>query len=481
MPDSSVERELLRTDARVLKIIAAVLFLRHLAFIGNDLIFAAASADGRAAMAIMRTLALPVFVWMWVIAHRAPDRRALEAQLTIAVGLALVFGSLWRALEPLGFMPYFDAVTVLAAYVILPLRPRQLAVSLVPFSGFVVLVLSVWARGLAGWNVVAYAATMATVNVLGFVLAGYRWNMVRNLRRARIAQHDLLESLQQEVHERERAQAALEDERNNLERLVQARTADLEAANRALIDAVRTKDAFLATMSHELRTPLASILGLTEHLRADPDHRYTAEDHEDLATIESSGRHLLALIDDVLTLARAQGGLHRVSRTTVDLDALGPAVLRVLAPIAEQHRVRLTLTGPGTGRTIHSDERMLVQILTNLLSNAVKFTPAGGAVHLTIAIADGGASVRFEVEDTGIGIGADDLPRVVQPFEQVDQRFSRTRGGTGLGLAIVTRLVEALGGRLEIASTPGLGSRFTVVLPVAAADAAGTPRAPATR
>jgi signal transduction histidine kinase/ActR/RegA family two-component response regulator len=465
MSSQPLDREFLRTDARIVGLISVLLTLRQMAFIGADLMAHDGTLTWRMGMALYRLPGLAAYIAMGLIAWRARDRRAFERGLMVSLALALLGGSLWRAFEPAGFGVYFDTVTVAVAYVIFPLSARRLAAVLVPFSLLAVTMLASW-MGLQGWDLAGYTIAMATVNGIGVALAGYRMRLVAGMRQARLAQLEVIVPLEQEVAARQSAQRQLEDERRVLEQLVRERTAELEAANASLTAALRAKDSFLATMSHELRTPLTAILGLSQHLQEEPARRSSADGEEDLATIQSSGRHLLALIDDVLTIAQVDGGHRVLIPARIPLAAFGREALRVIAPLAAQCGVTVQGQLPDEADTVDCDERTLVQLVTNLLSNAVKFTPAGGTVTLRIAPSDDRAALHISVTDTGIGIAEADLARILKPFEQLDQRHSRERGGTGLGLAIVSRLVDALGGRMDIASTPGQGSRFTLQLPV---------------
>jgi signal transduction histidine kinase len=265
--------------------------------------------------------------------------------------------------------------------------------------------------------------------------------------------------------------------REQLETAIEERTAELSAANAALARAARLKDEFLATMSHELRTPLNAVLGLSEALLDDYGDTLPEPAREDLEMIHRSGAHLLTLINDVLDLSKIEAG--RGALTFADIepaDALGAAIALV-APDAQRKGVILSTALPDDDLTVRMDARALKQIAVNLLSNAVKFTPPGGRVHLSAErreapTPDADAELRMTVADSGIGIAAEHLPRVFRPFEQLDARLTREHGGTGLGLAIVSRLIEGLDGRLEVTSTVGAGSTFTVVLPLRARAAA---------
>ncbi len=230
-------------------------------------------------------------------------------------------------------------------------------------------------------------------------------------------------------------------------------------------EANRSKSAFLANMSHELRTPLNAVLGFSEVILAETfgkigSARYT----EYLQDIRGSARHLLALINDLLDLSRIEAGAVKLDESWVDLtDALeeSAAMFRESCVAGD---LDLRVDWPAGNITIRADERALRQILINLLSNAVRHTPPGGQVVLGAALAAGGKLDIF-VEDTGVGIPASDLERVLQPFEQVMGDRGKPQDGTGLGLSIVKQLIDLHGGELTLESEVGKGTRVIFSLP----------------
>jgi len=275
----------------------------------------------------------------------------------------------------------------------------------------------------------------------------------------------LYQQAQRELVERQRAEQALEAERAMLARRVAERTADLSLANAQLLRASRLKDEFLANMSHELRTPLNAVMGRAQALQEEIYGPVTEEQVKALQHIEESGQHLLTLINDILDLSKIESGQLTLERSALDVDLFCAMSLRMVSQMAIAKRLTLTSTLDGQVETLHADERRLKQVLVNLLANAVKFTPEGGKVGLEVRGDPARGSVTFTVWDTGIGIAAENLPRLFQPFVQLDNSLNRQHAGTGLGLALVMRLAKAHGGGVAVESTPGQGSRFSVTLP----------------
>jgi PAS domain S-box-containing protein len=229
-----------------------------------------------------------------------------------------------------------------------------------------------------------------------------------------------------------------------------------EAANRA-------KGEFLAVMSHELRTPLNAIGGYAELLELGIRGPITDAQRADLARIQASQKHLLGLINQVLNYTRVDAGAVRYDLAQVPLaDALVGAEALVL-PQARARGLTLTLGECPPGLVARADPDKLQQVLLNLLTNAVKFTETGGELRVTCAERE--AHVAIAVADTGVGIAAEKLASIFEPFVQVDQGLTRQHEGVGLGLAISRELARGMGGDLTAESTPGVGSTFTLTLP----------------
>ncbi|GEM_PF-6311525 len=268
-----------------------------------------------------------------------------------------------------------------------------------------------------------------------------------------------------DVTEREHAQAALEAERANLARRVAASTAELRQANVDLMRANQLKDDFLANMSHELRTPLHAILVLTEALRSGVYDPMTDQQDVRLQQIDASGRHLLALINDILDLAKIGAGKMELDRHSTNIIQVCQTSLKLIDQEAQRKSQRIVTQFDSQVTTTLVDSRRLTQILVNLLNNAVKFTPSNGTIGLTVVGDAAQQTISFTVWDTGIGIAEEDLSRLFQPFVQIDSSLARAYDGTGLGLVLVYHLTELHGGSIAVSSTPDEGSRFTVTLP----------------
>lgn len=242
------------------------------------------------------------------------------------------------------------------------------------------------------------------------------------------------------------------------------RVHELAEQNRAVQTASRLKSEFLANMSHELRTPLNTIIGFAEVLLDNKVGELEEAHREFVGDILASGRHLLALINDVLDLSKVEAGKMEFHPVEIDLVELFTEVRSIVRELAARKRIRLTAEVESGLSHVRLDPGRLKQVLYNYLSNAIKFTPGGGSVCLR-ARREGDSEVLFEVEDTGPGIPPEKLGLLFVEFQQLDAGSTRQHGGTGLGLALTRRLVTAQGGRVGVRSAVGEGSAFFAVLP----------------
>jgi signal transduction histidine kinase len=262
----------------------------------------------------------------------------------------------------------------------------------------------------------------------------------------------------------------------SLEEKVEKRTFELQATTERAISlaeqakaANRSKSEFLANMSHELRTPLNHIIGFTEIVVDRNFGPLNAQQEEFLGDVLTSGRHLLALINEILDLSKVEAGKMELEPSMVYLRPLMENSLSMIREKAMKHRIKLTTEIPELSGAFLADERKLKQILYNLLSNALKFTPDGGSIRVGVAPEkdDSAPGLRFTVADTGVGMNAPDLERIFLPFEQADNSASRKFQGTGLGLALTRKFVELHGGTIWAESEgEGKGSRFHFILPL---------------
>lgn len=250
-------------------------------------------------------------------------------------------------------------------------------------------------------------------------------------------------------------------------RQLEKNSQDLELKNRELQEAYRTKGEFLANMSHELRTPLNAIIGFSRLMKRKLGATLPERQAKNLDMIEQSGEQLLVLVNDLLDFEKIEAGKLNVRREETDLKALLESLNTVLRPLADEKGLGLVFEVSQAPERLFTDSERLRQILTNLLTNSIKYSDSG-VVSLEVSPRDEGKSLLFRVSDQGIGMAQEQLARIFDPFHQVDGSETRERGGVGLGLAIVGRLVELLSGTVEVSSVKGVGSSFTVVLPVTA-------------
>ncbi len=240
---------------------------------------------------------------------------------------------------------------------------------------------------------------------------------------------------------------------------------ELRDKNVALAEASRAKDRFLASMSHELRTPLNAIIGFTGTLLMRLPGPLTPEQEKQLRTVQTSARHLLSLISDLLDIAKIAAGRLELAPERVDCRRVVEDVVATLRPEAERKGLSLALSMDDALPAVRADARALSQIVINLAQNAIKFTDRGHVridVRRSSALADG---IAIDVEDTGPGIRGEDQPLLFEAFSRVPRRDRRHHEGTGLGLHLSRQLAELMGGRITLSSAFGKGSTFTLELP----------------
>jgi signal transduction histidine kinase len=247
---------------------------------------------------------------------------------------------------------------------------------------------------------------------------------------------------------------------------------EIEETGRQLAVASQHKSEFLANMSHELRTPLNAILGYTELIQDNIYGQVPDKIREVLDRVQSSGRHLLGLINDVLDLSKIEAGRLTLSIADYSMKEVVQTVVMATEALVAEKKLALRIAISEHLPLGEGDERRITQVLLNLVGNAIKFTEAGEIAVQAIA-ADG--AFHVSVRDTGPGIAAEDQQRIFEEFQQVDSSSTREKGGTGLGLSISKKIIELHGGRIWVESELGRGSTFRFTLPVRS----GSRRAPA--
>lgn len=341
------------------------------------------------------------------------------------------------------------------------------------FAGFVVTILLIWGATVSLLNFPPEVNThfgfgLASATLLATLAHFARKRTLMRLSLLRLRDAERAKALQQALELGKESEEALRRSETNYRQLsirLEEQAEALRLANEELERAAKLKDEFLANMSHELRTPLTVILGLTESLLETIYGPLTERQLAVINNVFESGQHLLALINDILDVAKLETGHFQLELVPTDAQMIAEAGLRFIQPEAEKKKLTVHFEHGDVVKSFLADERRIKQMLINLLSNAVKFTNEEGHIGLHLESDPMNRIVRYTVWDTGIGIDGEQMAQLFEPFVQLDSRLSRRYSGSGLGLVLTYRMADLHGGSIMVQSQPGQGSRFTIALP----------------
>ncbi|MBP7338569.1 MHYT domain-containing protein [Niveispirillum sp.] len=444
------------------------------------------------------SLAVPILVvavGLWLVGRGISPLRLLAAGVIVGMGVVVMHYTGMAALMLPGRIGYKPGLFSLSVLIALVAATVALWLALTP-QRFGLRVLAALVMGIAicgmhytgmGALVVTLDPTVAGVHegiprtILAAAVAAATYGLLvlalvagiadRRISAAAAREADQLrrsfQALGEEMQARRRMEAELEQSKLALEQRVAERTVDLEEARARAEAASQAKSDFLASMSHELRTPLNSIMGFAQLLLYNRAKEPLTTKQERAATqIEKAGTHLLRLIDEVLDLAKVEAGRLSLSLEPVDAASVIRDVASHMQPVADGANIILVLDIAAGGTSVVADRTRLVQVLSNLVSNAIKYNRSGGRVTLSAKPGPDGR-VTLSVSDTGLGIPADRIDQLFQPFNRLGREHGAVEG-TGIGLTICQRLVQAMGGCITVDSTEGRGSRFQFDLQAAA-------------
>jgi len=389
---------------------------------------------------------------LWVLDHAVNWSRSRWLEISVSISLlclvALVVFQSGLAMTgpnyPLGFL----TLSILI-WVAVRLGPRETTTAVLLCVG-----IAIWgtlrgsgpfARGSANETLLLLQAFMAVIAVTALALAVG-------------------------VSERRRAEQALDQLNQTLERRIQDRTSILQATVEQLQELDRLKSAFVGIVSHELRTPLTPIKTLVENLLDGVGGSLSEQQHHYLSRIQANADRLTRMLNELLDLSKIEAGKTELRPTVLSIQELIADVLDVLRPLAQQKSITMEVTSLDGIPKVHADRDKLYEVLANLVDNAIKFTPSGGRIQIGTKVLND-RYIRVEVSDTGCGIPEEDLPKIFDKFYRVHS-LSSNHAGAGLGLAIAKGLIELHGGTIGVESTSGKGSHFYFTVPYATSKVA---------